>query len=223
MAASSSGRSRCLRPTSLPARHSTRRNRLQGGTTAHRVTPAGRVQSPSPHWPATRTSTLASTRPFARHRPCWIAHASISRIPDVVDTDDGIVTKVDDLRVGGLCQWRYDRLLHDVQPGCLGRGELPGNRPSHMHRGQAATIEVDAYPGRVFKAHVASMSPGTGSEFSVLPPENATGNWVKVVQRLPVRLELDETDPNRPLYSGISVTARVDMREATSTVIGAPR
>jgi membrane fusion protein, multidrug efflux system len=54
------------------------------------------------------------------------------------------------------------------------------------------------------------MSPGTGSDFAVLPPENATGNWVKVVQRLPVRLELDETDPNRPLFSGISVTVKVD-------------
>jgi membrane fusion protein, multidrug efflux system len=54
------------------------------------------------------------------------------------------------------------------------------------------------------------MSPGTGSDFAVLPPENATGNWVKVVQRLPVRLEFDELDPNHPLFSGISVTARVD-------------
>jgi membrane fusion protein (multidrug efflux system) len=54
------------------------------------------------------------------------------------------------------------------------------------------------------------MSPGTGSDFAVLPPENATGNWVKVVQRLPVRLEFDRIDPDRPLYSGISVTARVD-------------
>jgi membrane fusion protein (multidrug efflux system) len=59
-------------------------------------------------------------------------------------------------------------------------------------------------------AHVVSMSPGTGSDFAVLPPENATGNWVKVVQRLPVRLELDRIDPDRPLYSGISVTVRVD-------------
>jgi membrane fusion protein (multidrug efflux system) len=54
------------------------------------------------------------------------------------------------------------------------------------------------------------MSPGTGSDFAVLPPENATGNWVKVVQRLPVRLELDEVDPHQPLFSGISVTARVN-------------
>jgi membrane fusion protein (multidrug efflux system) len=54
------------------------------------------------------------------------------------------------------------------------------------------------------------MSPGTGSDFAVLPPENATGNWVKVVQRLPVRLEFDEVDPNHPLFSGLSVIAQVD-------------
>jgi len=54
------------------------------------------------------------------------------------------------------------------------------------------------------------MSPGTGSDFLGPAARNATGNWVKVVQRLPVRLELDEVDPNRPLFSGISVTARVD-------------
>jgi len=57
------------------------------------------------------------------------------------------------------------------------------------------------------------MSPGTGSQFSLLPPENATGNWVKVVQRLPVRLEFDALDPKRQLYAGISVTARIDTRQ----------
>jgi membrane fusion protein, multidrug efflux system len=81
---------------------------------------------------------------------------------------------------------------------------------NHMRPGQEADISVDAFPDRTFKAHVVSMSPGTGSDFAVLPPENATGNWVKVVQRLPVRLEFDAIDPNQPLYSGISVTARVD-------------
>jgi membrane fusion protein, multidrug efflux system len=55
-----------------------------------------------------------------------------------------------------------------------------------------------------------SMSPGAGADFAVLPPENATGNWVKVVQRLPVRLEFDEIDPRLPLFSGLSVTVRVD-------------
>jgi membrane fusion protein, multidrug efflux system len=79
-----------------------------------------------------------------------------------------------------------------------------------MHPGEEATVDVDAYPGVTFKAHAVSMSPGAGADFAVLPPENATGNWVKVVQRLPVRLEFDEIDPRLPLFSGLSVTVRVD-------------
>jgi membrane fusion protein (multidrug efflux system) len=59
------------------------------------------------------------------------------------------------------------------------------------------------------------MSPGAGSDFALLPPENATGNWVKVVQRVPVRLELDELDPQIPLYSGISATVKVDTGHRT--------
>jgi membrane fusion protein (multidrug efflux system) len=59
-----------------------------------------------------------------------------------------------------------------------------------MRPGQEATIRIDTYPDHLFKAHVTSMSPGAGSDFALLPPENATGNWVKVVQRVPVRLEL---------------------------------
>jgi membrane fusion protein (multidrug efflux system) len=79
-----------------------------------------------------------------------------------------------------------------------------------MKAGDAAAVTIDAYPGTSFKARVASLSPGTGSVFSVLPPQNATGNWVKVVQRLPVRIEVDNADPNQPLRAGMSVTAEVD-------------
>ncbi len=61
---------------------------------------------------------------------------------------------------------------------------------TYMRPGQPAEVRIDAYPGRRFKAHVASLSPGTGAQFSLLPPENATGNWVKVVQRVPVRLQM---------------------------------
>ena len=57
-----------------------------------------------------------------------------------------------------------------------------------MRPGQTATVEIDTYPDVVFDAKVESLSPGTGLTFSLLPAENATGNWVKVVQRLPVRL-----------------------------------
>jgi membrane fusion protein (multidrug efflux system) len=128
----------------------------------------------------------------------------------VTAPDDGIVARVEDLQVGDF-----------VNPGAAVFSMMSTRRIwieanfretglTHMRPGQAATIDVDAFPDRIYKAHVVSMSPGTGSDFAVLPPENATGNWVKVVQRLPVRLELDEIDPNQPLFSGISVTVRVD-------------
>jgi membrane fusion protein (multidrug efflux system) len=80
--------------------------------------------------------------------------------------------------------------------------------------GQAAEIRADLYPGTVFHAHVDSLSMGTGAAFALLPPENATGNWVKVVQRVPVRLVLDEPPPpDKPLRIGLSVEAAVDVRD----------
>jgi membrane fusion protein (multidrug efflux system) len=81
-----------------------------------------------------------------------------------------------------------------------------------MRAGQQVTVTVDAYADRTFKGHVASFSPGTGSQFSLLPAQNATGNWVKVVQRLPVRIEIDDADAAHPLYAGLSATVRVDTR-----------
>lgn len=76
--------------------------------------------------------------------------------------------------------------------------------------GQSATIKVDMYPGVTFKGKVVSLSPGTGTIFSLLPPENATGNWVKVTQRLPVKIDFINPDPNYPLRAGTSATAEVD-------------
>lgn len=151
-----------------------------------------------------------------RHPTVRVAKARLDRAKldlsyaEVRAPDDGVVTKVDELQVGDY-----------VSPGAPVFSLLSSREVwieanfretglTHMRSGQAATITVDAYPDIAFKAHVVSMSPGTGSDFSVLPPENATGNWVKVVQRLTVRLALDEIDANRPLFSGISVTARVD-------------
>lgn len=74
--------------------------------------------------------------------------------------------------------------------------------------GQSATIEVDAYPDHVIQATVESLSPATGSEFSLLPPQNATGNWVKVTQRVPVRIAFDEK-PSRDMIAGLSADVRV--------------
>jgi membrane fusion protein, multidrug efflux system len=80
----------------------------------------------------------------------------------------------------------------------------------NMRAGQPAIIEVDAYGGRHFKGHVESLAAATGSRFSLLPPENATGNFVKVVQRIPVRIAIDEKqDAQQLLRPGMSVTAKV--------------
>jgi len=85
---------------------------------------------------------------------------------------------------------------------------------AEMHVGQPAQIEFDAYPNVKIKGHVASIGAGTGSEFSVLPAQNATGNWVKVTQRVPVRIAIDGK-PTRPLIAGLSthVTVFTDGKE----------
>jgi membrane fusion protein (multidrug efflux system) len=140
---------------------------------------------------------------------------------DVVAPDDGIVTRVDDLQVGDFVSGGTTVFSMMSTRDVWIEANFRETGLTHMRSGQTATIEVDAYPGQRFKAHVVSMSPGTGSEFAVLPPENATGNWVKVVQRLPVRLELDAVDPKWPLYSGISVTAQVDTRSEANTTSAA--
>ena len=77
-----------------------------------------------------------------------------------------------------------------------------------MAVGQPAELRFDAYDGLVLKGHVASIGAGTGSEFSVLPAQNATGNWVKVTQRVPVRIAIDEKSP-RPLIAGLSTHVTV--------------
>lgn len=83
----------------------------------------------------------------------------------------------------------------------------------NMRPGQPAVIEVDAYGGRDFKGHIESLAAATGSRFSLLPPENATGNFVKVVQRIPVRIAIDEKqDAQQLLRPGMSVTAKVYTR-----------
>ncbi|MEQ1616682.1 MAG: HlyD family secretion protein [Hyphomicrobiaceae bacterium] len=76
--------------------------------------------------------------------------------------------------------------------------------------GQKATIVLDIYPDVVWQATVESISPATGAEFAILPPQNASGNWVKVVQRLPVRLRLSERSGEPPLRAGMTASVHVD-------------
>ena len=81
---------------------------------------------------------------------------------------------------------------------------------TYLRIGQKATIDVDSFPDRTFTGTVVAVSPGTGAQFSILPPQNATGNWVKVVQRVPVRIAFDRSDDTKLLRSGMSVNVEID-------------
>ncbi|MGO4834004.1 HlyD family efflux transporter periplasmic adaptor subunit, partial [Rhizobiaceae sp. 2RAB30] len=81
---------------------------------------------------------------------------------------------------------------------------------THMKPGQKAEIVLDTYPGHAFEATVEAIGAGTGAEFSLLPAQNATGNWVKVTQRIPVRLKLDAAGADLALRTGMSASVSVD-------------
>jgi membrane fusion protein (multidrug efflux system) len=83
---------------------------------------------------------------------------------------------------------------------------------TNVRVGQKAEIEADIYPGYTYQGHVDSISMGTGAAFSLLPPENATGNWVKVVQRVPVKVVFDQAIPeDKPLRLGLSVEVAINV------------
>jgi len=86
--------------------------------------------------------------------------------------------------------------------------------------GQPVEIEADIYPGYIYKGHVDSISVGTGAAFALLPPENATGNWVKVVQRVPVKVVLNQPTPaDKPLRMGLSVEVSVDISDTSGPLL----
>jgi membrane fusion protein (multidrug efflux system) len=81
---------------------------------------------------------------------------------------------------------------------------------THMAPGQRAVVVADAYPERQWPATVETIAPASGAEFAVLPPQNATGNWVKVVQRIPVRIRVEQAPGPQQLRAGMTVTVSVD-------------
>ena len=85
---------------------------------------------------------------------------------------------------------------------------------THMAAGQKTEIQVDTFPGRTLKGHVLAFAPGSGQQFSLLPPDNATGNFTKVVQRIAVKIAIDDADGlTDKLRPGMSVVATVATRE----------
>lgn len=124
----------------------------------------------------------------------------------------GVVTRVEKLQVGSFVAATAPVFALVSTDNVWIEANFKEDQFAHMHVGQAARIEIDSYPGKIFEGRVVSMSPGTGSQFSALPAENATGNWVKVVQRLPVRIELTNRDQAYSLHSGLSALVNVDTR-----------
>lgn len=123
---------------------------------------------------------------------------------------DGIVSRVDQFQSGNYVNAAVPVFALTSDRNVWVQANFKETELAHMRPGQQATIEIDAYPDRTFHGSVESLSSGTGSSFSLLPPENATGNWVKVVQRLPVRIHIDDLDPGQPLHSGLSAIVKVD-------------
>lgn len=122
---------------------------------------------------------------------------------------DGIVTKVDQLQVGDYVA-AAKPVFTLAGTRIWVEANFKENQLDHMRVGQKATFKVDAFPELKLTGRVATFSPGTGNSFALLPPENATGNWVKVVQRLPVELDLDHVPADVPLHAGLSVEVTVD-------------
>ena len=83
---------------------------------------------------------------------------------------------------------------------------------AHVRKGQPVQIEIDTYGRRKWAGRVESIAQATGAEFAILPPQNASGNWVKVVQRIPVRIAVLTEPGDPPLRSGMSATVRVDTK-----------
>jgi membrane fusion protein (multidrug efflux system) len=154
----------------------------------------------------------------AQHPGVQAAQAALDRArldlsyASVLAPADGVVTRVEALQVGNYVA-AHTPVFALVSTGDVWiEANFKEDQLAHMRPGQEASVEIDSYPGGRFRGRVASVSPGTGSQFSMLPAENATGNWVKVVQRLPVRIELLPTDRDVALHAGLSATVDVDTR-----------
>jgi membrane fusion protein (multidrug efflux system) len=122
---------------------------------------------------------------------------------------DGIISQTGRLQVGGITPSGVPALSLVKSGGVWIEANYKETDLDHMTVGQPVKIELDAYPDMEVRGRVASIGAGTGSEFSVLPAQNANGNWVKVTQRVPVRIAIDGKTA-RPLIAGLSADVTVD-------------
>jgi membrane fusion protein (multidrug efflux system) len=140
---------------------------------------------------------------------------------------DGVVTQVDTLQPGTYLVSQSAALTNTGAVGLVSTDEvwvdasMKETDHTHVKPGDHVDVSVDTYPGQVWSGTVQSISPASGAEFSILPAQNASGNWVKVVQRIAVRIGIDRKSGNLPLRAGMSVTATIDtgQRRALSDLL----
>lgn len=134
----------------------------------------------------------------------------------------GQATQVDNIQIGRYVSAGTPifAVIDDAQPWVDANPKE--TEFTYLKPGQKVTIDVDAFPNRTFTGTVSSLSPGTGAQFAILPPQNASGNWIKVVQRVPIRITFDPNQPVRDLRAGMSANVSIDTgrRRSLATLVG---
>jgi membrane fusion protein (multidrug efflux system) len=163
----------------------------------------------NPDLPAERTPGYLKAKATVDEMQRQLDHAVV-RAPF-----DGIVGEVDSLQPGTLVISAMSAFTTTSAVGLIGdqtwvESDLKETDLTHIHPGAAVDIKIDTYPGCNWNGHVESINQGSDSAFSALPAENASGNWVKVVQRIPVRVVIDKSHCAMPLRDGMSAVISID-------------
>jgi membrane fusion protein (multidrug efflux system) len=163
----------------------------------------------------------ADSQPMVKQALATLDRANLELSDAVVRAPmDGVVTKVETLQVGDYVQAAAPLFALVSTSDVWVEANFKETDLTHIRPGQKASFTVDTYPDAHFNAQVESVSPGTGSSFSLLPPENSSGNWVKVVQRLPVRLAITARPGDVALHAGMSAVVSVDTGRKRSLLAG---
>jgi len=132
------------------------------------------------------------------------------RLSDVRASLPGVVTNVHTIEVGSYLTPGQTAMNIISDENSWIEANLKESDLTDVRVGQPVSFEVDAYPGRTFQGKVSTIDPASGATFALLPPQNASGNWVKVVQRIPVQIAITQTPAGEPLRAGMSATISID-------------
>jgi len=160
--------------------------------------------------------------PLERHPEYLTAQAALAEVTRQLDHTvvrapfDGVVTQVSSLQPGAMIVSTLASFVPTSAVGLVSttdkwvQANLKETDLTYVHAGQAVDISIDTFPDRTFHGTVASVAPATGATFSILPAQNSSANWVKVVQRLSIRIAFDPGDEDSMVGAGMSATAAID-------------